>query len=104
MSAWGWLLLGSLMEIVWAVLLRYTESFSRPLLSLLCLAAMAGSVFGLMQAQKTLSTGLSYAIWVGIGAAGTFLVSAWLGHETLNLTRVFCVMLIIGGVIGLKIA
>ncbi|MFN9192948.1 MAG: DMT family transporter, partial [Pseudomonadota bacterium] len=68
---WVLLLVAGLLEVGWAIGLKYTEGFTRPLPSALTLASMAGSIVLLGLAMKSLPVGTAYAVWVGIGAVGT---------------------------------
>lgn len=99
---WLLLLLAGLFEVAWAIGLKYTDGFSRPLLTLLTLAAMGVSVLLLAMAVKQLPLGTAYAVWTGIGAVGTVLMGIWLFNEPATLARVLCLLLIIGGILGLK--
>lgn len=97
------LLLAGLFEVAWAIGLKYTDGFSRPLPTLLTLSAMAVSVLLLAMAVKQLPLGTAYAVWTGIGAVGTVLMGIWLFNEPATLARVLCLLLIIGGILGLKL-
>lgn len=99
---WLLLLLAGLFEVAWAIGLKYTDGFSRPLPTLLTLIAMAVSVLLLAMAVKQLPLGTAYAVWTGIGAVGTVLMGIWLFNEPATLARVLCLLLIIGGILGLK--
>lgn len=99
---WLLLLLAGLFEVAWAIGLKYTDGFSRPLPTLLTLAAMGVSVLLLAMAVKQLPLGTAYAVWTGIGAVGTVLMGIWLFNEPATLARVLCPLLIIGGILGLK--
>lgn len=100
--SWLLLLLAGLFEVAWAIGLKYTDGFSRPLPTLLTLIAMAVSVLLLAMAVKQLPLGTAYAVWTGIGAVGTVLMGIWLFNEPATLARVLCLLLIIVGVLGLK--
>lgn len=100
--SWLLLLLAGLFEVAWAIGLKYTDGFSRPLPTLLTLIAMAVSVLLLAMAVKQLPLGTTYAVWTGIGAVGTVLMGIWLFNEPATLARVLCLLLIIGGILGLK--
>ena len=100
--SWLLLLLAGLFEVAWAIGLKYTDGFSRPLPTLLTLIAMAVSVLLLAMAVKQLPLGTAYAVWSGIGAVGTVLMGIWLFNEPATLARVLCLLLIIGGILGLK--
>lgn len=102
LMAWLLLLLAGLFEAAWAIGLKYTDGFSRPLPTLLTLSAMGVSVFLLAMAVKQLPLGTAYAVWTGIGAVGTVLMGIWLFNEPATLARILCLLLIIGGILGLK--
>lgn len=99
---WLLLLLAGLFEVAWAIGLKYTDGFSRPLPTLLTLSAMGVSVLLLAMAVKQLPLGTAYAVWTGIGAVGTVLMGIWLFNEPATLVRMLCLLLIIGGILGLK--
>ena len=103
LMSWLLLLLAGLFEVAWAIGLKYTDGFSRPLPTLLTLSAMAVSVLLLAMAVKQLPLGTAYAVWTGIGAVGTVLMGIWLFNEPATLARVLCLLLIIGGILGLKL-
>ena len=102
--AWIYLIIAGLLEIGWAVGLKYTQGFSKLWPSVATLAAMAAS-FGLLSAAlKTIPVGTGYAVWTGIGAAGTAVIGMLFLGESREVMRVLCLVLIIAGVIGLKFA
>ena len=104
MNAWIILLLAGLCEVVWAVALKYSDGWSKPLPSVLAVGFMALSVWGLAVAQKTLPLGSSYAVWVGIGTVGALLASVLLMGEQLGWLKLGSAALIILGIIGLKLS
>lgn len=102
--AWIYLIAAGLLEIGWAVGLKYTEGFSKFWPSVATISAMIAS-FGLLAAAlKTIPVGTGYAVWTGIGAAGTALLGMVLFDESRDAIRVLCILLIVGGVVGLKFA
>lgn len=102
--AWLYLTLAGLLEIGWAIGLKYTQGFSRLWPSVATIVAMTAS-FGLLSAAlKTIPVGTAYAVWTGIGAAGTAILGMVLFDESRDLVRVLCILLIVGGVAGLKFA
>ncbi|KUE81541.1 quaternary ammonium compound efflux SMR transporter SugE [Aeromonas schubertii] len=101
--SWIVLLLAGLFEVAWAIGLKYTHGFSRPLPTLLTLAAMGVSIALLAQAVRQLPLGTAYAVWTGIGAVGTVLLGILLFNEPANGARLLCVGLIIAGILGLKL-
>lgn len=102
--AWIYLIVAAFFEICWAIGLKYTEGFTRPLATLGTVAAMIISVALLGLAAKELPIGTAYAVWTGIGAAGAAILGVILFAEPLTALRVFSVSLIVAGVIGLKLA
>ena len=101
---WFILFLAGLLEVVWAVGLKYTEGFTKLTPSVITGLAMVVSVVLLGIAMRTLPLGTAYAIWVGIGAAGTVIAGIFLFNEPTSLLRLGSVALIGLGVIGLKLA
>ena len=102
--AWVILLLAGLSEIGWAVGLKYTEGFTRLWPSAFTLVALLVSVWLLGVSMKTLPLSVAYGIWVGIGTVGTVLVGTMVLGETVSIIKLLSVVLIIGGVIGLKLS
>lgn len=103
-TAWFMLLLAGLLEVAWAIGLRASEGFTRPLPSLLTLVAMAASFYLLAAAMKVLPVGTAYAIWVGIGALGTVLLGIVFFGESASPARLVSVALVLAGLLGLKLA
>ena len=101
--AWVWLTLAGVLEIVWAVGLKYTEGFSRLVPSAITLVAMIGSVYFLALAVRTIPIGTGYAVWTGIGAVGVAILGMVLFGEPRTLLRVGCILLIVAGIAGLKL-
>lgn len=101
---WMLLLLAGLFEIVWAIGLKYSEGFTRPLASAITIVAMVVSVVLLGMAMKSLPVGTSYAVWVGIGALGTAALGVLLFNEPLTVGRAVSFALILAGIVGLKLA
>lgn len=102
--AWMYLFVAGVFEILWASGLKYTEGFTRPWPSLGTLAAMGVSFLFLAEALKTIPVGTGYAVWTGIGAAGTAVVGILLFGESRNLVRVLCILVIVAGIVGLKLS
>lgn len=100
--AWVYLLIAGLFEIAWAIGLKYTEGFSRPMPTVLTVTAMIASFAMLGLALRTLPLGTAYAIWTGIGTMGTVLLGIMLFQESGDVLRLMCIGLIIAGVAGLK--
>jgi quaternary ammonium compound-resistance protein SugE len=101
--AWVYLVIAGIFEMVWAVGLKYTEGFTRLLPSAATIAAMVLSFVFLSQALKSLPVGTAYAVWTGIGAAGTAVLGIVLFGESRDVLRILCLSLIVIGIIGLKL-
>ena len=101
--AWIVLLLAGLFEVGWAVGLKLTEGFTRPLPALLTVASMAVSLGLLGLALKSLPLGTAYAVWTGVGTAGTALLGILLFGESADAARLLCIALIVAGILGLKL-
>lgn len=101
--SWIVLIIAGLFEIVWAIGLKYTNGFTRLLPSLLTIGAMAVSMYLLAQAAKTLPIGTAYAVWTGIGAVGAVILGILLLGEPRSLPRIFFLLLILVGIVGLKV-
>ena len=102
--SWIILFFAGLFEVGWAVGLKYTDGFTRPLPTVLTIAAMAISLGLLGLAMKELPLGTAYAIWTGVGAVGTVIAGIILFGESMALIRLVSVALIVTGLIGLKIS
>lgn len=100
---WFYLFLAGLLEVAWAVGLKFSEGLTRPLIACLTLGAMALSVFFLSLAMKTLPLGTAYAIWTGIGAVGAALLGILLLGESASPGRIVSLVIIFIGIIGLKL-
>jgi quaternary ammonium compound-resistance protein SugE len=101
--AWLVLLVAGLLEIGWAVGLKYTDGFTRPVPSLCTAAVMALSLFLLGIAVRTLPLGTAYAVWTGIGTVGTALLGMALFGESVDLPRLLFIAMIVAGIVGLKL-
>ena len=102
--SWIILFFAGLFEVGWAVGLKYTDGFTRPLPTLLTVGAMVISLGLLGLAMKELPLGTAYAIWTGVGAVGTVLAGIILFGESMALVRLVSVALIVTGLIGLKVS
>lgn len=100
--AWFILIVAGILEIGWAVGLKYTDGFTRLWPSILTIASMAVSMYLLALAARTLPIGTAYAVWVGIGAAGTAVLGMVLFNEPRDALRLLCIALIVAGVVGLR--
>ena len=101
--AWVLLLIAGLLEVGWAVGLKYTEGFTRLVPSVLTLLSMTASVGMLALALKTLPMGTAYAVWTGIGAVGTAILGIVLFGDPAGFARIACIGLIVAGIVGLKL-
>lgn len=101
--AWVYLVLAGLLEVVWAMGLKYSEGFSRLWPSLITVVAMVASFWLLATALKQIPLGTGYAVWVGIGAVGTALLGMLVLKEPATVARLVCIGLIIAGIAGLKL-
>ncbi len=101
--AWILLVVAGLLEIVWAVGLKYTDGFTKPLPTVLTIVAMAASVFLLGLAARDLPIGTAYAVWVGIGAVGTAIFGIVLLSDPTNAARLACLALLLASIVGLKL-
>ena len=102
--AWMTLFFAGLLEIGWAVGLKYTNGFSRLWPTIATAIALVASMALLGLAVRTLPIGTAYAVWTGIGAAGTAILGIWLFHEPATAVRLLCIGLIVAGVLGLRFA
>ncbi len=101
--AWLMLIAAGLLEIVWAVAMKYSNGWTRLKPSILTLVAMLASFYLLSRAMKDLPAGTAYAAWVGIGAVGVALYGMLHLGEPATTARLLCLVLIVGGVVGLKV-
>ena len=102
--AWVLLVVAGLFEVVWAIGLKYTEGFTRTWPSVITVVAMIVSIVLLGLAMRSLPVGTAYAVWTGIGAVGTVILGIFLFHEPATAMRLGCIALIVGGIVGLKLA
>ncbi len=101
---WIILFVAGLLEIVWALLLKQSEGFTRPGPTVGFVVALIASMLLLAQALKTLPVGTAYAIWTGIGAAGTAILGMVLLGESRDVVKLVSLVLIIAGIIGLRVS
>jgi len=101
--AWWMLVVAGLLEVVWAIGLKYSDGFRKPVPSAITVTGMIASFYYLAQALQTLPVGTGYAVWTGIGAVGTAIVGALVFGESRDLGRIVSVALIVCGIIGLKL-
>ena len=101
--SWIILFIAGLFECAWAIGLKYTEGFSKPLPTVLTVASMIASVWLLSVAMKTIPVGTAYAVWTGIGAVGVSIMGMVLFDESRDVLRILCLLLIVAGIVGLKL-
>ena len=101
--AWVWLTLAGVLEVVWAVGLKYTDGFTKPVPSAVTVAAMIASVYFLALAVRTIPIGTGYAVWTGIGAVGVAILGMILFDEPRTAFRLGSILLIVLGIAGLKL-
>ena len=101
--AWILLMVAGLFEVGWAIGLKYTEGFSRPLPTILTLASMVVSLGLLGLALRDLPVGTAYAVWTGVGAVGTAALGIALFGDPATVGRLACIGLIVAGIAGLKL-
>lgn len=101
--AWAILVVAGLLEVGWAIGLKYTEGFTRLIPSALTLTAMVASIVLLGLALKALPVGTAYAVWTGIGAVGTAALGIYLFGEPATAARLASIGLIVAGIVGLKL-
>ena len=101
--AWIYLFFAGLFEIGWAIALKYSDGFSKLFPSIIMVVSMTLSVILLAFALKTIPVGTGYAVWTGIGAAGTAILGIFLFNESAEFGRLFSIFLILAGIVGLKL-
>lgn len=101
---WFLLFLAGLLEVVWAIGLKQSQGFTRPLASTITIVAMIIGFWLLSEAMRTLPIGTAYAVWVGIGAIGTAIAGMVLFHESVSTLKLVSLTLILVGIVGLKFA
>ena len=100
---WIILIIAGLLEVTWAVGLKYTHGFTKLVPTLWTVTAMVGSIGMLGLALRTLPLGTAYAIWTGIGTVGTVIYGIVMLNEPASAVRLACIAMIVGGIIGLKL-
>ncbi len=101
--AWVLLCIAGLFETAWAIGLKYSDGFSKLVPSVLTVGAMAASIVLLSLALKSLPVGTAYAVWTGIGAAGTAALGMYLFAEPVTMLRLGSIALVVAGIAGLKL-
>jgi quaternary ammonium compound-resistance protein SugE len=102
--AWLILVLAGLLETVWAMGLKFSQGFTKPLPTVVTILAILASLGLLGLSLRTLPVGTAYAVWTGIGSIGTVIFGIVLLHESTNPLRLACIALILLGIVGLKLA
>ena len=101
--AWAYLAVAGLFEVGWAIGLKYSDGFSKPVPSVLTVVAMGLSIWLLALAMKTIPVGTAYAVWTGIGAVGVAVLGMVLFGESREILRMVCLFMVVTGIVGLKI-
>jgi quaternary ammonium compound-resistance protein SugE len=101
--AWLLLVVAGVLEVAWAVGLKSTQGFTRFWPSVWTIAAIVASMYLLALAARTIPIGTAYAVWVGIGAAGTALLGIFLLNEPASAARLFFLAMLVGAIVGLKL-
>ena len=104
MMAWGILVVAGILEMGWAVGLKYTEGFTRLWPTVFTVLSMILSIGLLGLAVRTLPIGTAYAVWTGIGTLGTAILGVVLFREPATVARMVSIMLIVAGIIGVKLS
>ncbi len=100
--AWVILFIAGLLEVFWALMLKQSDGFSKPAQTIAFLVGLALSMFLLSVSLKTLPVGTAYAVWTGIGAAGTAILGMVFLGEARDLLKLVSLMMLVGGIIGLR--
>lgn len=103
-QAWVLLIVAGVLEIGWAMGLKATEGFTRPIPTVLTLVALVGSLLLLARAVQVLPIGTAYAVWVGIGAAGAVVFGILIYGEGVSPLKVVSLLAVLGGIVGLKLS
>ena len=101
--AWIYLLVAGIFETAWAIGLKYSAGFTKLGPSIFTVITMIVSLYLLALALRTLPVGTGYAVWTGIGAVGAAILGIVLFNESREIARIFCIFLIVAGIIGLKL-
>ena len=102
--AWVFLLLAGFFEICFTISLKYSQGFTKLVPSIITVIFIVLSFFSVSQAMKTIPIGTAYAVWAGIGAAGTVITGIFFFGDSYHIIRLISIVLIIIGIIGLKLA
>ena len=99
---WIYLIIAGVLEVCWAIGLKYTEGFTKPIPSAFTLITLALSMYLLAKAADVLPIGTAYAVWVGIGALGAAILGIFLFQEAVTPLRILCLIMLLVAIIGLK--
>lgn len=100
---WVILFVAGLLEVVWASMLKQSEGFTKPVPTVIFFISLLLSMFLLSQALKSLPVGTAYAVWTGIGAAGTAVLGMLLLGESRDVLKLISLVMLVGGIIGLRL-
>jgi len=101
--AWVYLFIAGILEVVWAVSMKYSEGWTKLYASIFTIVAMAIGFYFLSLAVKSLPLGTAYAVWTGIGTVGTVIYSIIFFKEPMDAIKIVCMLLIVIGIVGLKL-
>ncbi len=101
-SAWVTLVIAGILEVCWAIGLKYSDGFTKPVASVFTLTTLAASMYLLAKAAQTLPIGTAYAVWVGIGACGAGVLGILIFKEPVTFARIAFLCLLVVSIIGLK--
>ncbi len=101
--AWIYLLIAGILEVVWAVGMKYSEGWTKLYPSIFTIVSMVIGFYFLSLAVKTLPLGTAYAVWTGIGTIGTVIFGIIFFSETMDLVKIICILLIVTGIVGLRV-
>lgn len=102
-TSWIFLVIAGLLEICWAIGLKYTDGFTKLIPSIFTLITLALSMYMLAKASQVIPIGTAYGIWVGIGALGAAILGIFLFNESASPARIFFLILLLVAIIGLKL-
>jgi quaternary ammonium compound-resistance protein SugE len=100
---WVILTVAGLLEVVWALMLKQSEGFSKPIPTVVFLISLTLSMVLLSVALRSLPVGTAYAVWTGIGAAGTAILGMLLFGESRDVLKLVSLVMLVGGIIGLRL-
>ena len=101
---WLILIIAGLLEVSWAVGLKYTDGFTKPIPSIFTIIAMAASFYCLSIAMRAIPLSIAYTVWVGIGMIGTVIFSVIFLDESINAIKIISLLLLVSGIVGLKLS